>query len=253
MSDLVNLVRLGFKQSSLSGVVVPPKVAKPGQVIPVSVKPSQRGCQFGSNQILAQHKKGLVMASIVNNEVLAKILLAECIALGNSWESPLEQVHPPIPVSKGASSLTWPVIPLMGAQQSPASTMSTAAANFAMQLPLDIDNLLTGNLLRLQRARSFIHEYDFLAFDENRLEVSIHDNIALLASHLVAWYDDPFLGTVKVETIADKEEVAKFDGMRSATIEVMMNELKEVRENQFVKLLSTIDYAWEQYGNGITD
>jgi len=48
-------------------------------------------------------------------------------------------------------------------------------------------------------------------------------------------------------------KVAKFDGMRSSTIEVMMNELKEVRENQFVKLLSTIDYAWEQYGNGITD
>jgi len=119
-------------------------------------------------------------------------------------------------------------------------------------MPLDIDDLLTGDVPRLRAVHAFIHEYDFLRFNEDFLKGASHRNLRCLATTLVIQYNDPFLGTTEYSAVVDDDTICDYFS-RGQLVERIMKEMKELRENKFIELITTIDYAYKEYGNGATN
>ena len=186
------------------------------------------------------------MASSVKPSALSRLVLAECKAIGNHGESPLENVRPPIPVAPGVSGLCVPDSTLWTGPR-PAGQAGNTVSVLHVALPLDVDNLLTGDVSRLRLVHEFIHRYDFLEFCGDSLKVGTFHNVQYMAIELLIQYHDPFLGAFEHQQLLEEDELNDY-GLRRELLEAAVESIKEHRENKFIELLSTIDYAQEHYG-----
>lgn len=163
-------------------------------------------------------------------------------------ESPhAEKRQAPIMEGKGAR-LNIPVAPPVRAFSPGQPIVTNPVEMLDLQLPLDVDDILTGDVERLKHAHGFIHSYDFLTMNERYGHLAIENDYAILALRVYYRYEDPFLGTLVTQQVVE-EDVFEQPHAREVLMHSLVEGIWDARVEKLVELMSTIDYAKEKYAH----
>lgn len=182
------------------------------------------------------------MGSALDLDATALIMETECRKLGKQHQSPLNslRIAPILRDFNGqASAFNFPSVG--------SGRLGGVGPNvLSVGLPLDIDNLLTGDVERLHDVHRFIHNYDFLKFDEDNLTVKIEHSMSMLANCVMVKYVDSYLGATRWDSLLDDSVLASFSD-RMHIVTAVVDEMQEERQKRFIDLATTIDYAMERF------
>lgn len=123
----------------------------------------------------------------------------------------------------------------------------TASRVLSVILPLDIDNLLTGDVQRLNDVHAIIHHLDFLSFDADCASLDIERDLRMVCYRVYFRYRDPFLGTLNIAKVVE-EDTFSDSHAREILMDSLVHGVCEERQNKLAELMAAIDYAKENYG-----